>query len=79
MATGGETVKVRGCFPHGRIELSPSGSLSGRAVHVRGFISASIFSIQKSFNLSSQHERLRTDCMPDAIPEVEHTAAKRQT
>lgn len=55
---GVEPVKVIGYFLQGRIELSTSGSISGREVHVGGGFPISITHclVQKPLNLSSQQK-----------------------
>ena len=73
-----QAVKVMACFPRGRTELSPSGSISGRAAHVGGFISASyIFHDRNHLIHLFNKNHLSTSCMPDTVLEAERTAAKR--
>lgn len=74
-----DSVKIIECFPGGRIELLPSGSISGRAVHGGGFKSA-LYTFQYRSRLIRLLTRnhLSTYCVSDTVLDVEYSATKRQ-
>ena len=74
-----ETIKVIAYFPCGRIELSPLGSISGRAVYVGGSFHISIthFLVKKPLNLYSQQKSFGY-LLYASVLEAEPTEAERR-